>query len=249
MEERASSAHFERICLHEGAAARDFPAASTTLVLGTNHYGSPGIPVSESGSRLASPLFPMHTLPEWHSAFFQENLRRVYLQIYRMVGNVSDAQDLTQEVFVKVLQRTNQLEQGDRAVPWLSRIAFNTTIDFLRRRSRVQLTDLDHLPDYFMVSPGENPEEHCVRNELHQWLETGLRHLSERERSALLLRDVDELPVEEVAAHLGCSKATVRSHIANARIKLKKKMGSSTGHSQRRPAPALKGFSSPHMNL
>ena len=54
------------------------------------------------------------------------------------------------------------------------------------------------------------------------YLEAGLNSLTERERTALLLRDVEDLPAEEVAAQLNCSKATVRSHIANARVKLRK---------------------------
>jgi RNA polymerase sigma-70 factor (ECF subfamily) len=55
-------------------------------------------------------------------------------------------------------------------------------------------------------------------------METGLGILTGRERMALLLRDVEELPAEEVAARLNCSKATVRSHIANARVKLRRYM-------------------------
>jgi hypothetical protein len=55
------------------------------------------------------------------------------VQIYRIVGNVADAQDLTQEAFIKALQRQEQLKDGQKAAHWLSRIATNTAIDFLRR--------------------------------------------------------------------------------------------------------------------
>ena len=63
-----------------------------------------------------------------------------------------------------------------------------------------------------------------MRAERRAYLEDGLRLLTERERLALLLRDVDGLPAEEVARRLNCSKATVRSHIANARVKFRRYM-------------------------
>jgi RNA polymerase sigma-70 factor (ECF subfamily) len=61
-----------------------------------------------------------------------------------------------------------------------------------------------------------------LRAERRQYLESGLSVLTERERMALLMRDVEDMPAEEVAAMLNCSKATVRSHIANGRVKLRK---------------------------
>ena len=72
-------------------------------------------------------------------------MRRVFLLIYRMVGNVADAQDLTQEAFIKALQRQDQLKDLEKAAHWLSRIASNTAIDFLRRSGRVSFSDIDEI--------------------------------------------------------------------------------------------------------
>lgn len=151
-----------------------------------------------------------------------ENMRRVFLLIYRIVGNVADAQDLTQEAFIKALQRQDQLKDLEKAAHWLSRIASNTAIDFLRRSGRVSFSDLEDLPEPFVNSREESVEQRLLRRERHETLEAGLEVLTSRERTALLLRDVEDLPAEEVAAHLNCSKATVRSHIANARVKLRR---------------------------
>jgi len=159
---------------------------------------------------------------EAQSRFVSENMRRVFLLIYRIVGNVSDAQDLTQEAFIKALQRQDQLKDLDKAAHWLSRIASNTAIDFLRRAGRVSFSDLDEMPEPVAVSAMESPEQTVLRTERREYLEAGLDILTDRERMALLLRDVEDLPAEEVAARLQCSKATVRSHIANARVKLRK---------------------------
>lgn len=150
--------------------------------------------------------------------FVTEHLRRVFLQIYRMVGSVHDAQDLTQEAFIKALQRQDQLKDEQKAAHWLSRIATNTALDFLRRGRRVAFVELGEAPERHL----ESAEDVLLRGEQRDWLAAGLERLTPRERAALVLRDVEDLPAEEVARRLGCSRATVRSHIANARIKIRK---------------------------
>ena len=156
------------------------------------------------------------------SRFIADNMRRIFLQIYRVVGNVDDAQDLTQETFIKALQRQDQLKDLDKAAHWLSRIASNTAIDFLRRHNRVSFSDIDDLADPLSTPVSNSPEQILLRSERTQYMEDGLRLLTDRERMALIMRDVDGLPAEDVAKHLNCSKATVRSHIANARIKFQR---------------------------
>jgi RNA polymerase sigma-70 factor (ECF subfamily) len=155
---------------------------------------------------------------EVQDQFVADNMRRIFRQIYRLVGNIHDAQDLTQETFIKALQRQEQLKELDKAAHWLSRIATNTAYDFLRRHNRVAFCELNEAPESHL----ETPEATALRTEEQEWLADGLNRLTARERSALVLRDVEELPAEEVARRLDCSKATVRSHIANARIKLRK---------------------------
>jgi RNA polymerase sigma-70 factor (ECF subfamily) len=163
---------------------------------------------------------------EQQSLFVSQNMRRIFLLIYRIVGNVPDAQDLTQEAFIKALQRQDQLKDLEKAAHWLSRIASNTAIDFLRRAGRVSFSDIEDIPEP-MRSPDESPEHILLRAERREYLQDGLAILTDRERTALLLRDVEGLPAEEVAARLKCSKATVRSHIANARVKFRKYVGRS----------------------
>src|ERR1700744_3516833 len=94
---------------------------------------------------------------EQQTRFVSENLRRIFLLIYRIVGNVADAQDLTQEAFIKALQRQDQLKDLEKAAHWLSRIASNTAIDFLRRSGRASFSDIDDLPELMTSSGAENP--------------------------------------------------------------------------------------------
>jgi RNA polymerase sigma-70 factor, ECF subfamily len=173
-------------------------------------------PTPESARYDAAPLSS-----EQQNEFVSQNMRRIFLLIYRIVGNVPDAQDLTQEAFIKALQRQDQLKDLDKAAHWLSRIASNTAIDFLRRAGRVSFSDIEDMPEP-MRSMDDSPEQILLRSERREYLNDGLSVLTDRERTALLLRDVEGLPAEEVAARLNCSKATVRSHIANARVKFRK---------------------------
>jgi RNA polymerase sigma-70 factor (ECF subfamily) len=159
---------------------------------------------------------------ELQARFVQENLRRIFLQIYRVVGNVDDAQDLTQETFIKALQRHEQIRDLQKASHWLSRVATNTAIDFLRRHGRLSFSDISDLPEPLATEPEDSPEYLLLRAEHSAHLQDGLQALSERERTALMLRDVDGLSSREVAHTMKCTEATVRSHIANARIKFRR---------------------------
>jgi RNA polymerase sigma-70 factor (ECF subfamily) len=162
--------------------------------------------------------------------FVQSHLRRIFLIVYRILGSVEDAQDVTQDVFIKALQRRDQLKDLDKAAHWLSRIASNAAIDHLRRRKRITWTDLDEPLQNTLPAEAESAEQRMLRAEHRDQLQALLNQLTPRERAALLLRDVEDMPAEEVARVLNCGKATVRSHIANARSKFKRLMaGESMG--------------------
>ncbi len=158
---------------------------------------------------------------ELQDVFVRENLRRVFALIYRIVGNVADAQDLTQDTFIKALQRKDQLKDIEKANHWLGRVASNTAIDFLRRKARVSFTEIDSLVEPLPDPVNRRADVEMLRSEEAAYLDHCLESLSVRERTALVLRDVEDMPAHEVAAILGCSPATVRSHIANARTKFR----------------------------
>src|SRR5581483_9523639 len=135
----------------EWAAGRPFGFA----LVSEPAVSDPRSPISDSQIQTDSDL---------QTQFVQQNLRRIFLLIYRVVGNVDDAQDLTQETFIKALQRQSQLKDLEKAASWLSRIAANTAIDFLRRKKRLAFTDGSELAET-RSSPAESPEQMLLRGE------------------------------------------------------------------------------------
>lgn len=183
--------------------------------------GSPerDVGMSDAPRHVSHP--PVSSGADGQTEFIQQNLRRIFLLIYRIVGNPDDAQDLTQETFIKALQRQGQLKDLEKSAHWLSRIAANTAIDFLRRNKKYSFSDISRVTDS-LSSNYENAEQSLLRGERWLHLDGGLATLTERERTALILRDLEDIPADEVASQMNCSMATVRSHIANARAKFKR---------------------------
>src|SRR6202000_684297 len=112
-------------------------------------------------SRMSEAIEPGLEMAERQDRFVAEHLRRIFAQIYHIVRNVADAQDLTQEAFIKALQHQEQLKDEQKAAHWLSRIATNTAIDFLRRNGRAQFCEIDDSHE----SRGESPEQLVLRGE------------------------------------------------------------------------------------
>lgn len=164
-----------------------------------------------------TPILPS----ESETQFIRINSRRIFLLIYRIVGNLDDAQDLTQETFIKGLRLHWQLKELEKVAGWLSRIATNTAIDFVRQNKNYLFRDICCVAEP-LVSSFENAEQALLRKERWSHLSGGLAALTRRERTALILRDLEDVPTDQVASRMNCSMATVRSHIANARKKFKR---------------------------
>src|SRR6185312_16293343 len=102
---------------------------------------------------------------EQQTRFVSENMKRIFRLIYNIVGNIHDAQDLTQEAFIKALQRQDQLKDLEKAAHWLSRIASNTAIDFLRRSGRVSFSGIEDVIEPMATPHADNPEQLVLQAE------------------------------------------------------------------------------------
>jgi|ERR1700733_11810993 RNA polymerase sigma-70 factor (ECF subfamily) len=147
--------------------------------------------------------------------------RRVLRIALRLLNNQQDAQDAAQEVFLRLYKHLGRLDLNDvrGCEPWLFRVTVNICHDISRKRGHsVALEDVA-LEDAPVVPPSaQHGMEHAQQLEL---VHRALGCLGEKERAALVLRDVEGLSTREVAAILGSSEATVRSQISTARLKVR----------------------------
>ena len=162
-------------------------------------------------------------LSQWELPSWEEIVRahsaRVYRLAYRLTGNQHDAEDLTQEVFVRVFRSLSSYTPGTFE-GWLHRITTNLFLDMVRRRQRIRF---DALPEDTERLPGSapSPEQVYADTHLDPQIQAALDALSPEFRVAVVLCDIEGLTYEEIAATLGVKLGTVRSRIHRGRVQLR----------------------------
>lgn len=140
--------------------------------------------------------------------------RMVVGTAYRILGRREDAQDAAQEVFLRLYRNLDRIAGEPK--PWLYRVTVNVCNDYFRRR--VATTELDEAH----ADPAPGPDHALSMDERKRLLMEGLQMLPERERTAVVLREIEGLSTRQVAEILGVEEVTVRSQISAARVKLAK---------------------------
>lgn len=140
--------------------------------------------------------------------------RLVFGTAMRLLGNREDARDAAQEVFLRLYRNLGRVDEA-RMAAWLYKVTVNVCRDAGRERRPVSELDAEH------PSGAAGPEAGAVEADRRRLLANGLRRLSEKERAAVVLRDLEGLSTREVAQAMGNTEATVRSHLSAARLKLK----------------------------
>ncbi len=143
--------------------------------------------------------------------------RLVYGTARKLLGSTQDAQDASQEVFLRLYRSLHRLAPDRPLEPWLYRVTVNVCRDLYRRRPREAALDPE---EPIHLASGDNPVAESAAREEQKILSQGLATLAEKERAALVLRDLRGLSTDEVAAILGSTPQTVRSQISRARRKL-----------------------------
>jgi RNA polymerase sigma-70 factor (ECF subfamily) len=146
----------------------------------------------------------------------RQHERLVLATALRLTGNMADAQDISQEVFLRLYKNLSKVQAANALPAWLYRVTVNACHDLRRRRpaSEPESCASD------LVAGGMDPQTSLTQAERRRVLEMSLRILPEKERAALVLRDLEGLSTEEVARALGSSEATVRSQVSKARAKV-----------------------------
>ena len=158
--------------------------------------------------------------PSWEE-IVREHSVRVYRLAYRLTGNQHDAEDLTQEVFVRVFRSLSTYTPGTFE-GWLHRITTNLFLDQVRRRARIRMDVMGDEADRYATAEGTStPERAFEHANLDRDVQHALDDLSPEYRAAVVLCDIEGLSYEEIAVTLGIKLGTVRSRIHRARARLR----------------------------
>jgi RNA polymerase sigma-70 factor (ECF subfamily) len=165
---------------------------------------------------------------------------KIYNYIYRMVGNSEDAEDLTQEVFVKMYVALDSFRNQSSLSTWLYRIAGNLCIDSHRKRARREsgfggtVASLDaptnsdggeEGPVREVADSSFEPAKMLAKVEMDAQIQEALSKLPDKMRTVVVLHDIEGLQYEEIAEVVHCPLGTVKSRLFNARAALREHLG------------------------
>jgi RNA polymerase sigma factor (sigma-70 family) len=180
---------------------------------------SQGDVVAEAGVGAQMTDVPAWTPPTWE-AVVKEHSARVYRLAYRLTGNSHDAEDLTQEVFVRVFRSLDSYIPGTFE-GWLHRITTNLFLDMARRRQRIRFEGLAEETEARLGGSEPTPAQAFDDRHLDGDIHAALMALAPEYRAAVILCDIEGLAYEEIADTLGVKLGTVRSRIHRGRAQLR----------------------------
>lgn len=182
-------------------------------------------------------------------ALFQRSHRRAYNLAYRLTGNAADAEDVTQDAYLRAWNNISSYDANRSFEGWLFRIITNRVIDLRRRQKRVPMYSLDtpihsdedgQMLAHEFAAPDSDPEDLVIGPIMEERLQQALASLPADYREAILLCDVEQRSYQEIADVMHCAIGTVRSRIHRARVMLRKYLESGAATSRSRKVKASK---------
>jgi RNA polymerase sigma-70 factor, ECF subfamily len=156
--------------------------------------------------------------------------RKIFRLAQHITQNTEDAQDVTQEAFLKAFEHLGEFQGNSRFYTWLVRIAVNQALMKLRKRHNKDISLDEEVKTEDSAMPreiedwGPSPEERFTQRELAEILARVIGELDPPFRTVFQLRDIDELSTEETAEVLGISIPAVKSRLLRSRLKLREKL-------------------------
>jgi RNA polymerase sigma factor (sigma-70 family) len=209
----------------DAGAARTVTPAKTTGPAGPVAPGKTAGPAKTvAAGETAAAAATAAAAPEWTPPSWDDLVRqhssRVYRLAYRLTGNQHDAEDLTQEVFVRVFRSLSSYTPGTFE-GWLHRITTNLFLDMARRRQRIRFEGLGDQAVGLLRDDEPTPAQAFDARHLDTDVQQALEALAPEYRAAVVLCDIEGLSYEEIAGTLGVKLGTVRSRIHRGRAQLR----------------------------
>ena len=148
--------------------------------------------------------------------------RRVFTLALKLLASTDDAQDAAQEVFLRVFKYIHRFDSRKPIEPWLMQVTVNVCRNIGRARQRCWNTFPETVDaDMAVENPSRDPHSGLAEEQRRRMLWKALETLPEKERLAVILRDINGFDTAEVAKMLGSSETTVRSQVSRARVRMK----------------------------
>jgi RNA polymerase sigma-70 factor (ECF subfamily) len=160
-----------------------------------------------------------------------QNSAKIYRLALKMVGNAQDAEDILQETFIKAYKNIDKFEGRSKLSTWLYRIAVNQSLMVIRKRKQdelpldaeVEIQNGDTVPRQ-IVDWCCLPEKELLSSETHLHIKEAIKTLSDTNRAAFLLRDVEGLSTREAAEALDISESALKVRLMRARMQLREEL-------------------------
>ena len=160
-------------------------------------------------------------------ALVRQNDRWILALASRLTGRVEDAQEVAQEAFSRLHANRKSIGSDEQVRPWLRTVTVNLCRDLARKRARSLVVVSEEC--VALAAVDSNPETDASDRQREEILRAALLRLSEKERTALVLRELEGLTTMEVAVITGVTEAAVRGDIMRARLKLRKLLAKRLG--------------------
>jgi RNA polymerase sigma-70 factor (ECF subfamily) len=156
----------------------------------------------------------------------QRHMKHVYHTVYQVVANPEDAEEITQDVFLKVYNHMKKFEQQSSFSTWIYRIATNSALDALDKRKRriskrefvKGQTDEKQAQESDQASSEDGPEEKTVQKELRECINRVFKKLQREHAEVLVMHDLNDLSYDEISHVLGAGLSAVKMRIHRARL-------------------------------
>lgn len=180
------------------------------------------------------PLLPFRRTRTAASKFedlLRPHVEYLYRLAWRFTGNMADAEDLVQDVLLKLYPRTQELFNIGQLRPWLAKVLYHQYIDSVRQRARTPIadptnsTDGDDDPFDGLPAIQESPEERAERGQWHERILRALDQLNPDQRAVVAMHDIEGYSLEELEAILETPIGTLKSRLHRARERLRQLLG------------------------
>jgi RNA polymerase sigma-70 factor, ECF subfamily len=163
--------------------------------------------------------------PRELESLFREHHEHVFRTAYRITGSASDAEDVLQTVFLRLIKSSEGIDQAESQKGYLLRAAVNASLDLMRSHTRSKSVAIDDVEYDLAASARMNPETSAEDRELRKLIQEAVARLGERAAEVFILRYFEGYDNREIAEMLGTSQMVVAVTLHRARSRMRKEIG------------------------